>query len=145
MQTNSILLVEDNPDDVTLALRAFRKNEFDHDIVVARDGAEALDLLLPEHDGTPVRPRVVLLDLNLPKISGLDVLRRLRSDERTRMLPVIVLTTSSEERDVESSYQLGANSFVRKPVSFADFVGAAKVLGVYWLEINETSEPPREG
>jgi two-component system response regulator len=143
MQTSSILLVEDNPDDVTLARRAFRKNNIDNEIIVAKDGAEALQLLLPaDQSSAQVNPAIVLLDLNLPKVSGLDVLRRLRADERTEMLPIIMLTTSSEDRDVEYSYRLGANSFVRKPVNFDDFQNAARVLGEYWLEINEGPEGP---
>jgi two-component system response regulator len=131
-----ILLVEDNPDDVLLTQRAFTKNHISNEVVVATDGEQALRLLLPA-DGEPTRPAVVLLDIKLPKIDGLEVLRRVRSDDRTRSLPVVVLTTSNEERDIVTSYRLGANSFVRKPVVFEEFVRAVNVLGVYWLLVNE--------
>lgn len=141
-----ILLVEDNPDDVELTLRAFERSKAINDIVVARDGAEALEYLFATgvHAGRDVTlmPEVVLLDLNLPKIDGLEVLRRLRGDERTRRLPVVVLTSSNEEGDVLRSYDLGANSFVRKPVDFAQFLEAAQQLGLYWLVVNE---PPPTG
>ena len=136
-----ILLVEDNADDVELTLRAFRKGNVLNEIVVARDGVEALDYLLATgtHAGRVElsNPQVVLLDLKLPKIGGLDVLRRMRAEERTRRIPVVVLTSSNEERDVITSYNLGANSFVRKPVDFAQFVEAAQQLGMYWLVMNE--------
>jgi two-component system response regulator len=131
-----ILLVDDNPDDVLLTQRAFTKNHISNEVVVASDGEQALHLLLPA-DGEPTRPAVVLLDIKLPKIDGLEVLRRVRSDDRTRSLPVVVLTTSNEERDIVTSYRLGANSFVRKPVVFEEFVRAVNVLGVYWLLVNE--------
>jgi len=131
-----ILLVEDNPDDVVLSMRAFNRNHIENQVVVATDGEHALQLLLPE-TGEPLRPALVLLDVNLPKIDGLEVLRRLREDGRTRSLPVVVLTTSNEERDIVDSYRLGANSFVRKPVIFDEFVRAVNVLGVYWLLVNE--------
>ncbi len=130
-----ILLVEDNDDDVTLTRRAFERNGIANDIIVASDGQQALDLLLgPE----PLVPQVVLLDLNLPRLSGLDVLRRLRADIRTELLPVVVLTSSDHDRDVIESYRLRANSFVRKPVDFLEFVEAARQLGLYWLVLNET-------
>jgi two-component system response regulator len=136
-----ILLVEDNADDVELTLRAFRKGNVLNEIVVVRDGVEALDYLLATgtHAGRDAlsNPQVVLLDLKLPKIGGLDVLRRMRAEERTRRIPVVVLTSSNEERDVITSYNLGANSFVRKPVDFAQFVEAAQQLGMYWLVMNE--------
>jgi two-component system response regulator len=136
-----ILLVEDSADDVELTLRAFRKNNVLNDIVVVRDGLEALDYLFGTgaHAGRDpkVQPEVILLDLKLPKMGGLEVLRRLRADERTRRVPVVVLTSSSEETDILSSYDLGANSFVRKPVDFAQFVVAARQLGMYWLVLNE--------
>lgn len=142
-----ILLVEDNPDDVDLTLRAFEKSKVRNEILVVRDGAEALEYLFGTgaHAGRDVAhaPEVVLLDLNLPKIDGLEVLRRLRADERTRRLPVVVLTSSKEERDVLRSYDLGANSFVRKPVDFAQFMEAAQQLGLYWLVVNEP--PPTTG
>lgn len=136
-----ILLVEDNADDVELTLRAFQKCHIVNKMVVASDGQEALDYLFKQvgHAGTdaPLMPHVILLDLNLPKISGLEVLRRLRADERTKRLPVVILTTSVEERDIVDSYDLGANSYVRKPVNFAQFLEAANQLGLYWLVLNE--------
>lgn len=144
VRSQIILLVEDNPDDVALTLRAFEKCKIANDIVVAQDGEEALDYLFATgaHAGRDptLMPEVVLLDLKLPKVDGLDVLARMRADERTRRLPVVVLTSSNEERDVVRSYDLGANSFVRKPVDFAQFVQAAQQLGLYWLVLNET--PP---
>jgi two-component system response regulator len=136
-----ILQVEDNPDDVELTLRAFARSKIAGEIVVARDGEEALDYLFltGRHADRPPEavPEVVLLDLNLPKLDGLGVLRRMRADERTRRLPVVVLTSSNEESDVAGSYDLGANSFVRKPVDFGEFVEATRLLGLYWLELNE--------
>ena len=140
IRSRIIMLVEDNADDLELTLRAFEKSGISHEIVVARDGQEALDYLFvagkfAERDPHVV-PEVVLLDLKLPKLDGLDVLRRLRADERTRRLPVVVLTSSKEEQDVLRSYDLGANSFVRKPVDFAQFLQAARQLGVYWLDAN---------
>lgn len=136
MNNKPILLVDDNPDDVTFTLRAFRKNNFSNEIVVAADGAQALEILLPENAVPAFRPALVLLDIKLPKIDGLEVLRRIRADPRTHSLPVVVLTTSSEDADIASSYRLGANSFVRKPVVFSEFVGAASMLGMYWLLVN---------
>jgi two-component system response regulator len=133
-----ILLVEDNPDDVLFAVRAFKSHNFSNEIVLASDGAEALDLLFPTSTRAPLRPALVLLDLNLPKVSGIDVLRRCRAEPETRSLPVIVLTTSSEDRDMVDSYNLGANSYVNKPVDFRDFVQAAGLLGMYWLMLNQT-------
>jgi two-component system, response regulator len=147
MNRNPILLVEDNPDDEALALRAFRKNNIVNDVVIARDGAEALDLLLGTHDPDvtdtvgSVYPTVVLLDLKLPKIDGLEVLRRLRQHPATSLLPVVILTTSSEERDMVEGYRLGTNSYVRKPVDFSEFMEAVRQLGAYWLLLNEP--PPR--
>jgi two-component system response regulator len=129
-----IVLIEDNPDDVLLTLRAFEQNRITNDVVVAEDGARALELLLGEK---PVRPAMVLLDLNLPKIGGLDVLRRLRQEPATSLLPVVILTSSREEQDLVSGYSLGANSYVRKPVDFDQFVEAVKQLGLYWLVLNE--------
>jgi two-component system, response regulator len=137
MQTEAILLVDDNPDDVTLTLRAFKKNNVKNKIIVANDGIAALDLLLPPDGATPLRPSIVLLDLNMPRMNGLEVLRRLRSDISTKLLPVIVLTTSNEDRDIAESYQFGANSFVRKPVTFEELLEAARILGQYWLTVNE--------
>jgi two-component system, response regulator len=137
VNNHPILLVEDNPDDVVLTLRAFKKNNIPNEIVVVTDGAQALAVLLPEDAATPLRPALVLLDVKLPKINGLEVLRRLRDDPRTRSLPIVVLTTSSEESDIVTSYQFGANSFVRKPVVFSDFVSAASMFGMYWLLLNQ--------
>lgn len=129
-----ILLVEDNADDEALTLRALQKNHISNEVVVARDGAEAIELLF---GAKPIVPQLVLLDLKLPKIDGLEVLRRVRADARTKLLPIVVLTSSKEERDVVESYSLGANSYVRKPVDFEQFVEAVKSLGLYWLVINE--------
>jgi CheY-like chemotaxis protein len=137
MNKRPILLVEDNPDDVTFTLRAFEKNKILNEIVVASDGEKALELLLTENATPALRPALVLLDVKLPKIDGMEVLRRIRRHPRTQSLPVIVLTTSSEESDIVNSYRLGANSFVRKPVVFSDFLHTASVLGVYWLLINQ--------
>ena len=137
MNSGPILLVEDNPDDVLFTVRAFEKNKMQNEVVVAGDGEEALRLLLPENGDHGLCPSLVLLDVKLPKIDGLEVLRRIRSDPRTAALPVVVLTTSSEERDIVESYRLGANSFVRKPVVFNEFLDATNVLGVYWLLVNE--------
>jgi two-component system, response regulator len=138
-----ILLVEDNPNDVELTLRAFEKSNLGNEIVVARDGEQAIHYLFatgPHAGRNPAAlPDVVLLDMKLPKLDGLGVLRRIRADKRTRRLPVVMLTSSREESDVASSYDLGANSFVRKPVDFGEFVDAANRLGIYWLI---TNEPP---
>ncbi len=144
-QDKIILLVEDNPDDEALTLRAFKKNNIKNGVVVARDGAEALDYLFGagKHAGRDVKdlPQVVLLDLKLPKVDGLEVLRRIRADERTKLLPVVILTSSKEDKDVINGYRLGANSYVRKPVSFDEFLEAARALGLYWLLVNQP--PPR--
>ena len=141
MRNRMILLVEDNPDDEALTRRALVKNNIQNEIVVARDGAEALDFLFctgtfASRDPGAV-PEVVLLDLKLPKIDGLEVLRRLRADERTRLLPVVILTSSKEEQDLVNGYLLGANSYIRKPVNFEQFVEAVRQLGLYWLVLNE--------
>jgi two-component system, response regulator len=142
-RSNIILLVEDNENDVELTLRAFRKSNILNEIVVASDGVEALDYLFATgaHAGHEPKllPEVILLDLNLPRIGGLEVLRRLRAEERTRRIPVVVMTSSNEERDILTSYDLGANSFVRKPVDFTQFAEAARQLGMYWLV---TNQPP---
>ena len=135
MEDKTILLVEDNPDDEALTLRALKRNNILNEVVVARDGAEALDLLLPD-DGEPRLPEVVLLDLKLPKIDGLEVLKRIRAHARTRRLPVVILTSSSEERDIVAGYELGANSYIRKPVDFDQFMEAVRQLGLYWLVLN---------
>jgi two-component system response regulator len=135
-----ILLVEDNASDEKLTLRAFKKGNIENEIVVVRDGREALDYLLgsPAPGGAEPRlPALVLLDLNLPMISGLEVLRRLRADERTRFLPVVILTSSKEDEDLISGYALGANAYVRKPVEFGAFVEAARAVGLFWLLLNE--------
>ena len=136
-----ILLVEDNPDDAELTIMAFERAKVANEIVVVRDGAEALDYLFVRgthatRDAT-ITPELVLLDLNLPKIGGLDVLRQLRGDPRTKSLPVVILTSSKEERDLIAGYDLGANSFVRKPVDFTEFTKAAEHLGMYWLVLNQ--------
>ena len=144
MTHGPILLVEDNPDDVLLTMRAFGKNHIKNEVVVATDGEQALRLLLPDA-GEPMRPGLILLDIKLPKLDGLEVLRRIRDDDRTHSLPVVVLTTSNEERDVVDSYRLGANSFVRKPVVFDEFVRAVNVLGVYWLLVNEPAPVGHDG
>ena len=136
-----ILLVEDNPDDEALAIRALKRNHISNDIVVAHDGVEALEYLFGTgaYAGRDLRfkPAVVLLDLKLPRIDGIEVLRRLREDEQNRLLPVVVLTTSSEEKDVLDSYSLGCNSYIRKPVDFIQFSEAVRQLGMYWLLMNE--------
>ena len=141
MASDVILLVEDNPDDVDLTLRALKRNNIVNEVVLAVDGVEALDYLFGTgaYTGrdTSATPRVVLLDLKLPKIDGLEVLRRLRSDERTKLLPIVVLTSSKEQQDLVESYSLGANSYVRKPVDFNQFVEAIRQLGLYWLVLNE--------
>lgn len=146
MRDRPILLVEDNPDDIQLTLRAFKKNNIANNIIVKRDGAEALDFLLgtgaQSASGSNQWPAVVLLDLKLPKIDGLEVLKRLREDPRSRLLPVIILTSSMQEKDLINSYSHGANSYVRKPVDFDQFMEAVRQLGMYWLLINE---PPPSG
>jgi two-component system response regulator len=140
-----ILLVEDNEDDEILAIRALKKNNIINEVVVARDGAEALDYLFGTgaYAGRDLSelPQVVLLDLKLPKISGLEVLKRIREDERTRFQPVVVLTSSKEEQDLVGSYSLGANSYIRKPVDFGQFIEAVRQIGLYWLMLNEA--PPQ--
>jgi two-component system response regulator len=143
MNSGPILLVEDNPDDVLFTVRAFEKNKMQNDVVVASDGEEALQYLLPDNGQQRLRPSLVLLDVKLPKVDGLEVLRRIRQDPRTASLPVVVLTTSNEERDIVESYRLGANSFVRKPVVFNEFLDATNVLGVYWLLVNEPAPSMR--
>jgi two-component system response regulator len=140
MKDKVILLVEDNPDDVKLTMRALKKSNIANEIVVAQDGTEALDFLFcaGKYAGENCKlPQVVLLDLKMPKLDGLEVLQRMRANERTRLVPVVVLTTSSEDRDKVESYKLGANSYVRKPVDFNQFTEAVKNLGLYWLLLNE--------
>ena len=145
MENKMILLVEDNPDDEALTIRALKKNNISNELAVVRDGAEALEFLFctgayADRDRND-RPQVVLLDINLPKVDGLEVLRRVRSNENTRLLPVVILTSSKEEQDVIKGYSLGANSYVRKPVDFNQFVEAVRQLCLYWLVLNEI--PPR--
>ena len=145
MTNGTILLVEDNPDDQALTLRALKKNNIANEVVVMEDGALALEYLFGTgkfagRDAND-RPSLVLLDLKLPKVDGLEVLAKIRADERTRMMPVVVLTSSAEDSDLLKSYQLGVNSYVRKPVDFAEFVEATRQLGVYWLILNEQPRP----
>lgn len=146
MKEKIILLVEDNPDDVELTLRAFKKNNILNRVIVAKDGVEALDYLFDTgmYAGRDVKemPVVTLLDLKLPKIDGLEVLKRIRQDERTKLIPVVILTSSAEQKDVVNGYSLGANSYVRKPVEYNQFVEAVRHLGLYWLLLNE---PPPMG
>ncbi len=144
MDEKMILLVEDNPDDEELTLRALKKNNISNKVTVVRDGAEALDFMFcsgayADRDPAEV-PQVVLLDLKLPKVDGLEVLRRLRADERTRLQPIVILTSSKEEQDLIEGYKQGANSYIRKPVDFTQFMEAVRQLGLYWLVLNEA--PP---
>jgi len=145
MNEKIILLVEDNPDDETLTLRALKKNNILNEVVVAHDGVEALDYLFARGSyagrDTSIMPEVILLDLKMPKVDGLEVLRQVREDARTRLLPIVVLTSSKEERDMIESYSLGANSYIRKPVDFIQFGNAVQQLGLYWLVLNVP--PPR--
>ena len=146
MREKTILLVEDNPKDEALTLRALKRQTIQNSVVVARDGVEALEYLLGGSNETKVMaalPELVLLDLKLPKLDGLEVLRRIRSSERTRLLPVVILTSSAEERDILEGYRLGTNSYVRKPVDFVEFTEAVRQLGLYWLLLNQP--PPTSG
>jgi two-component system response regulator len=131
------LLVEDNPDDEALTLRAFKKSNIRNEVVVMRDGAEALAYLFPGNGNAAPCPALILLDLNLPKVGGLELLRKMRADERTRPIPVVVLTSSKLDEDILDSYRNGANAYVRKPVRFSDFAEAVRTLGVFWLLLNE--------
>lgn len=144
-QGPAILLVEDNPDDVELTLRAFEKNEFPHGVVVTRDGAEAIDYLFATGAYSERQredlPSLILLDLKLPKLSGLEVLRKIRDDEMTKRIPVVILTTSDDDTDVINGYDLGVNSYIRKPVGFDVFMETVRQLGLYWLTLNKM--PPR--
>jgi CheY-like chemotaxis protein len=141
MKTNTILLVDDSPDDIKLTVRALDQSNIINDLVVAEDGVEALDYLFctGKYEGrnTGMMPQLILLDLKMPRMDGLEVLRRIRADERTRLMPVVVLTTSNEDRDRVESYRLGANSYIRKPVDFSQFAEAVRQLGLYWLVLNE--------
>ena len=137
MALKPILLVEDNPDDEELVLRSLRKANLANEVLVARDGAEALDVLYGEQSRPEtLLPALVLLDLKLPKVGGIDVLRRIRAEESTRLLPVVILTSSSEDEDIMRSYESGANSYVRKPVNFGEFADAVQRLGLYWMLVN---------
>ncbi len=147
MDNRSILLIEDNPDDEALTLRALQKNNILNKVVVARDGAEALDYLFcrgayAQRDPLDL-PELVLLDLKLPKVDGLEVLKQLRATQETRRLPVVILTSSNEQRDIVTGYDLGANSYIRKPVDFTQFTEAVRQLGVYWLVLNVPPHTPR--
>ena len=144
MSDKTILLVADNPDDVTLTLRALKKNNLLNEVIVARDGVEALDFLFcegnyanraPEH-----LPELILLDLKLPKVDGLEVLKRIRANGRTKLLPVVILTSSNEQSDIISGYELGVNSYIRKPVDFEQFIEAVRQLGLYWLVLNQAPQ-----
>lgn len=146
MDNRTILLVEDNPDDVALTIRALRKSTLVHDLVVANDGQEALQYLSgagkSAGHGQSTMPRIVLLDLKLPTVSGIETLEKIRANWRTRFLPVVIFTSSREEQDIAASYALGANSFIRKPVDFAEFIEMIKCVGAYWLDY---TEPPPQG
>jgi two-component system, response regulator len=148
MKDKIILVVEDNPDDEELAVRALKKSNIANELIIVRDGQEALDYLFGQASyagrDTSKMPQVILLDLNLPKVGGLGVLRRLRADERTKLLPVVILTTSNEEQDRITSYGLGANSYIRKPVHFNQFCEATRQLGLYWLVLNEPPPIPKK-
>jgi two-component system response regulator len=145
MPKKLILLVEDNPDDEFLTRDALRTGGIQHDVVVVRDGAEAVEWIFADSGAdSPRSPDLILLDLKLPKMSGFDVLERIRSDARTRVLPVVILTSSSEIQDIQRSYATGANSYVRKPVNFSEFVRAVQALGVYWLTVNEPLQHPAQ-
>ncbi len=137
LEPKTILLVEDNADDEQLTLRAMRQSDVPNIIRIARDGAEALEMLY-SGEGANRLPDLILLDLKLPKVSGLEVLQRIRNHDATRILPIVVLTSSDEERDILESYNLGANSYIRKPVDFDQFIDAVRQLGLYWLSMNRT-------
>ncbi len=144
MKSKIILLVEDNPDDRILTVRALKQHNISNEIKEVKDGQEALDYLFGEGEyagrDTSIQPQIILLDLKLPKVDGLEVLQRIRADSRTRRLPVVILTSSNEQQDRISSYDLGANSYVRKPVDFSEFIEAARQLGMYWLMLNEAAD-----
>ena len=143
-ENKTILLVEDNDDDVALTLRAFKRSHLMNPVTVVRDGVEALDFLFSRgayEDRGAAQPTLVILDLKLPKLDGLGVLKAMRADSRTALLPTVILTSSREEQDVIAGYSLGANSYVRKPVDFAEFLEAVKILGIYWLALNQVAPP----
>lgn len=142
--TNKILLVEDNEDDITLTLRAFKKKNFSGEVVVARDGVEALDLLFGRNDKEEIKPALILLDLKLPKQDGLEVLQKIRANKKTRGYCVVILTTSNQEEDITNSYAMGANSYIRKPVDFVQFTETVGQLGLYWLTLNEPNPQVNE-
>ncbi len=144
MTNNVILLVEDNPDDEALAIRALKKNNITNEIVVARDGIEALDLLFGLHGNEPIQPAVILMDLKLPRLDGIETLRKIRADKQTESLPVVMMTTSDEDRDVIRSYKSGVNSYVRKPIDFSEFMTVTAQLGMYWLVLNTQPKLPPE-
>lgn len=139
MKNRTILLVEDNPDDEALTLRALKNNNILNKVTVAHDGAEALEHLFTDSSAHVTPPALILLDLKLPKVDGLEVLRRIRADERTRFIPVVILTTSKQEDDILASYRNGANAYLRKPVNFSEFTQAVKTVGVFWLLLNEAA------
>ena len=149
MESKIILLIEDNPDDEALTLRALKKNNILNEVVVARDGAEALDYLfcrgVYEGRDRDKTPELILLDLKLPKVDGLEVLKQLRENDMTRRLPVVILTSSNEQRDILAGYDLGANSYIRKPVDFTQFTEAVRQLGIYWLVLNVSPSQPPQG
>ncbi|MEQ8925730.1 MAG: response regulator [Fulvivirga sp.] len=144
MRTGKILLVEDNEDDVLLTLRAFKQNKIANEVIVANDGVEALDLLFGNNSTKPLKPSVILLDLKLPKLSGMEVLKRIQKNKITRGIPVVILTTSNEEDDVVKSYDFGANSYIRKPVDFESFLEVVGQLGLYWLVLNQPPHSTNE-
>ena len=146
IEDTKILLVEDNPDDVELTLLAFKEYNLSNQIVVARDGQEALDILFPSEEKSKKSklPDIILLDLKLPKVSGLEVLKEIKTHPETRIIPVIVLTTSNEDRDMRDSYRLGVNSYIRKPVKFDKFVEVIKQLGLYWILLNQIPSQKQE-
>ena len=142
MNDKPIMLIEDNPDDRDLTIRALKKNNILNPVIVASNGAEALAMLLGDDQRDQGNPALILLDLKLPKIEGLEVLRRIRADERTQVVPVLVLTSSKEEADLRAAYQLGANAYVRKPVAFSEFSEAIHTVGLFWLHLNEPPPDP---
>ena len=143
MNDKQIMLIEDNPDDRDLTIRALKKNNVLNPVTVARDGAEALTMLLGDGHRDQDSPALILLDLKLPKVDGLEILRRIRADQRTRVVPVVVLTSSKEDEDLRSAYDLGANGYVRKPVVFSEFTDAVHTVGLFWLLLNQPPPEPR--